>query len=154
MKSERRVLDSSQLWLCCGRKRWNNGRRNIEMLRGNCFRKEAGCRNDSSTLVGRMRVSAKSVTRRKGQKSTGSAIVENGTELDGRFQMLSESGSAKRQPQRRSGNGKEVSLRIFSVKANGTGITSVLKRWSPRSARAGACQQKVSRATWLPTAPC
>ena len=63
----------------CGRKRWNNGRRNIDILRGNCFRKEAGCRNDSSTLVGRMRVSAKSVTRRKGQKSTGSAIVENGT---------------------------------------------------------------------------
>ena len=72
-----------------------------------------------------MRGSAKSVTRRKAQKSTGSAIVENGTELDGRFQMLSESGSEKRDPQRRSGNGKEVSLRIFSVQANGTGVTSV-----------------------------
>ena len=95
------------------------------MLLANCFRKEAGCRNDSSTLVGRMRASAKSVTRRKAQKSTGSATVENGTELDGEFQMVSESGSEKRQPQRRSGNCEEVSLRIFSVKANGTGVTSV-----------------------------
>ena len=41
--------------------------------------KEAVCRNDSSTKVGRMKVSAKPVTRRKVQKNTGSTIAQNGT---------------------------------------------------------------------------
>ena len=96
------------------------------MLRGNYFWKEDGCRIDFSTLVGGMRVSAKTVTRKKAQKSTGSTIVQNGTELDeGILQVLSESGSKKREPQRRSGSGQEVSLRILSVKANGTGV----KKW-------------------------
>ena len=44
--------------------------------------KEAGCRKDSSTLVGRMKVNAKPDTRRKAQKSTGSTIAQNGTKSD------------------------------------------------------------------------
>ena len=43
------------------------------------FWKEVGCRRNSSTQVGRMKVSAKHVTRRKAQKSTGSTTAENGT---------------------------------------------------------------------------
>ena len=65
------------------------------MLRGNNFWKEAGYRNDSSTLVGLMRVCAKLVTRRKAQKSTGYTIVQIDTKYDGGSQMLSESGSLK-----------------------------------------------------------
>ena len=37
-----------------------------------------------------------------------------------RYQRLSESGSKKREPQKRSGSGKEVLSRILSVRANGT----------------------------------
>ena len=54
------------------------------------------------------RVSAQPVTRRKAQISTGSTIAEDGTKSDGRSQKPSENGSKKREPQRRSGNGKEV----------------------------------------------
>ena len=68
----------------------------------------AGSRKDYSTLVGQMKASAKRVTKRKAQKSTGSTIAQNGTRSDVRFQKLSEGGSNKREPQRRSGNGKEV----------------------------------------------
>ena len=59
---------------------------------------DAGCRKDSSTLVGQMKVSAKHVTRRKAQTSTGFTIAQNGTRSDGRSQRLSESGSKKREP--------------------------------------------------------
>ena len=78
------------LWPGCERKRRKNGRNSIDMLGGNYFWKEAGCRRDTSTLVGRMKLNAKPVTRRKAQ---------NGTKLDGK--VLSESGSKKREPQRR-----------------------------------------------------
>ena len=61
----------------------------------------------------------------EGTEKQGSTFVQNGTKSDGGFQMLSESGSKKREPQRRSGSGKEVLLRILPVKANGTGATSV-----------------------------
>ena len=74
----------------------------------NEFWKEAGCRKDSSTLVGQMNVSAKHVTKRKAQKNTGSIVAQNGTRSDVRSQRLAESGSKKREPQRRSGNDKEV----------------------------------------------
>ena len=50
--------------LCCERE---HRMRSIETS----FWKEAGCRKDFSTLVGQMKVSAKHVTRRKAQKSTG-----------------------------------------------------------------------------------
>ena len=40
-------------------------------------------------------------------------------------QVPSESGCKKREPQRRSGSGKEVLLRILSVKVNGTRAMSV-----------------------------
>ena len=53
----------SWLWRCCARKRRKFGLKNIEMLRGSCFWKEVGCRNDSSTLGGRMNVNAKQVTK-------------------------------------------------------------------------------------------
>ena len=70
-----------------------SGLKNIETLPENCFWKEAGCRQDSSTLVGQMKVNVKLVTRRKAQKSTGFTVAENGTRSDGRSQRLSESGS-------------------------------------------------------------
>ena len=89
-----------------------------------CFWKMAGSSNDFSTLVGRMKVKVKPVTKRKAQKSTGSTIAQNGTRSDGRFQRLSESGSRKRKLQRKSGSGKGVLLRILSVEATGTGATS------------------------------
>ena len=44
--------------------------KSIETLPENWFWKEAGCREDPSTLVGRMKVNAKNVARRKAQKST------------------------------------------------------------------------------------
>ena len=100
-----------------------NGQKSIEAWRENW--KEAGCSKDSSTLVGRMKVNAKLVTRRKAQKSTGSAIAQNGTRSDGRFRSLQKVGTKKRQLQRKSGSGKGVLSRILSVKASGTEANSV-----------------------------
>ena len=51
------------------------GLKNITMLPENCFWKEDGCRRNSSTLVGQMKVNVKLVTRRKAQKSTGFTIA-------------------------------------------------------------------------------
>ena len=82
-----------------------------------------GCRRNSSTLVGRTKVNVKLVTRRKAQKSTCSTIVRVGMKLGAKSQRPAESGSKKREPQKRSGSGKEVLLRMLSVKANGTGAT-------------------------------
>ena len=48
------------------------------------------------------------VTRRKAPKSMGSITAQNGTKSDEGFQMLSESGSKKREHQRRNGSGKEA----------------------------------------------
>ena len=48
--------------------------------------KEAGCSKDFSTLVGRMKVSVKLVTKKNAQKSTDSTIAQNGKEPEGRFQ--------------------------------------------------------------------
>ena len=79
----------------------------------------------SLLYIGWMKVSLKPDTRRKAQKSTGSATAQNGTKSGGRFQKPSESGSKKREPQKRSGSGKEVWSRILSVKANGIEATSV-----------------------------
>ena len=42
------MYGSSQLWLCCERKQKNSGLKSIETLPENWFRKEAGCREDSS----------------------------------------------------------------------------------------------------------
>ena len=50
----------------------------------------------------------KHVTKRKGQKSIDFTIALNGTRLDVRCQRLSESGSKKREPQRRNGSGNEI----------------------------------------------
>ena len=86
----------------------------------NWFWKEAGCRTNSSTLDGRTKDSVKLVTKRKAQKNTGSTTAQNSTRLSRKSQRLSESGSKKRELQRRSGSGKEVSSRILSVKTNGT----------------------------------
>ena len=88
-----------------------------------CFWK-AGCRRNSLTLVGLMKLNVKPVTRRKAQKSTGFSIAQKGPRSDGKSQRLSENASKKPKLQR-SGSGKEVLLRILSVKANGTGATAV-----------------------------
>ena len=99
-----------------------------------------------------MKVSVKLVIKRKAQKSTGSTIAQNGTRSEGRSKRLSESGSKKREPRRRSGSGKDVLLRILPAKANGTGVISARKSGSPRSTRAGTYQQKGPKATWPLTA--
>ena len=60
------------------------------------------------------------------ERSAGSTTAQSDMKSDGRFQRPSESFLSKKQePQRKSGNCKEVSWRIHSVKANGTGVTSV-----------------------------
>ena len=65
------------------------------------------------------KVSVKLVTRRKAQKSTGSAIAQNGSRSAGRSQRPPEKWEQKeRKLQRKSGSGKEVLPRILSVKAN------------------------------------
>ena len=100
----RRVIapvGSSQLWLCCEGKPRRSGLTSTAIQPENWFWKEAGCTEDSSTVVGQMKVSAKHVTKKKAQKSTFYHCPE------WRFQMLLEGGSKKREPQR-SGNGKEV----------------------------------------------
>ena len=74
-----------------------------------CSWKEAGCSKDFSTLVGRMKVNAKLVTRRKAQKNTFSTTAQNGMNSERRSQRLTESGSKKPKLQRKSGRGKEVS---------------------------------------------
>ena len=85
-----------------------------------------------------MKVNVKLVTRRKAQKNTRCTTAQNGARSDGRFRRPSESGSKKPRLQRKSGSGKEVSLRTLSVKANGTGVTSVCKSESLRSTKAAA----------------
>ena len=55
---------------------------------------------------------------------------------------LQKVGAKKRELQRKSGSGKEVSLRTLSVKANGTEVISASRSGSPRSTRAGVCQQR------------
>ena len=57
------------------KKRRKIGLKNIEMLRGSYLWKEVGCRNGSSTLVGRMNVSAELATGRQALKITGSNSV-------------------------------------------------------------------------------
>ena len=49
--------------------------RHMALLQENWSWKESGCRKNSSTLVGQMKVNAKHVTRRKAQKSAGFTIA-------------------------------------------------------------------------------
>ena len=58
------------------------------------------------------------------QKNTGSTIAQIGARSDGRFQRRSENGSKKPKLQKRSGSGKEVLSRTFSLKVNGTSVIS------------------------------
>ena len=53
---------------CVDRRRTKSGLKNIEMLPENWFWKEAGCRGNSSTSGGQMKVNVKPVFRRKAQK--------------------------------------------------------------------------------------
>ena len=55
----------------------------MEILPEIWFWKEAGCRRNSSSLVGRKKVNIKLVKRRKALKSTGFIIAQHGTMLDG-----------------------------------------------------------------------
>ena len=50
--------------------------------------RKAGCRRNSSTSGGRMKVGAKLVTRRKAQKITGSTIAQNGTKEGAKSENL------------------------------------------------------------------
>ena len=79
MTNWRRELGLCRLLPCCARRRTKSGLKIVEMLQGNFLWKEDGCRTDSSTLVGRMKVNAKLATQRKAQKSTDSTNAQNGT---------------------------------------------------------------------------
>ena len=57
-----------QLQLYCEGTQRMNGLTSIVVSQGSWFWKEAGCRKDYSTLVGRMKVNANHVRRRKAQK--------------------------------------------------------------------------------------
>ena len=87
----------------------------MDMLRGNYFWKESGCRNDSPTLV----------TRRKAQKSTSSTIVHSGTELDEDSRGFQKVGAKSENLK----GGVEVAQRYCNAasqrEANGTGVNSV-----------------------------
>ena len=63
---------------------------------------------DSSTKEGKMKVSAKHVTKRKAQKSTRVTIVQVGMKLGAKSKKLAGSGTQQRGHQRRNGSGKEV----------------------------------------------
>ena len=62
------------------------------MSQGSWFWKEAGCRKDSLTLVGHMKATAKLVTTRKVQKSTGFTIVQVGMKSGAKSQRLAGTG--------------------------------------------------------------
>ena len=53
MKNSRRVFGWTRRWPCCERRQREIGLKSIETWKENCFWKEAGCRKDSSTLVGK-----------------------------------------------------------------------------------------------------
>ena len=106
-------------------KRRKIGLKNIDMLPQNWFWNEVGCRRNSSTLVGQMKVNVKLATRRKAQKSTGSTVVRVGMKSGAKSQRPAESVSKKARISKRSRSGKEVLSRILSVKTHGTRVTSV-----------------------------
>ena len=76
---------------CCARNQKKTGQK---QKMG--FGRGVGCRNDSSILVGQMKVNVKPVTRRA-QRSTGSTIVRVGMKSDERFERPAESVSNKRE---------------------------------------------------------
>ena len=53
---------------------------------------------------------------------------QNGTRSDGRFQGIQKVGTKNENFKKRSGSGKEVLSRILSVRTNGTGVTSSMKK--------------------------
>ena len=89
------------------------------MLRETCSWKEAGCRKNSSTLVGQMQASVKHVTKRKAQKNTG--FYQGFGKMGAKSENLN--------------GGVEVAKRYcnapHSVKASGTGVSSVCKCGNP-----------------------
>ena len=66
----------------------------------------------------------------------------------------SESGRRMRERGRKNGNDKEEKSKTHSVEASGTKENSEWQTGSQKSTKYGACQQKASRATWLPTGHC
>ena len=84
---------------------WTEKRRNV--ARKLVLEKD-GRRRNSSTLVGRMKVNVKLVTRKKAQKSAGSTICPEWYEVRREIPDASESGRKKRELQRRSGSCKGV----------------------------------------------
>ena len=80
----------------------------IEMWPGRLSWKVDGRKRAYPMLIGRTPVNVKLARKRKEQKSTGFSTAQNGTKSDERFQKLVGSGNSWREPQRRSGSGKEV----------------------------------------------
>ena len=139
-------------WLCCRRRRRKYGLKDIEKLQENYFRKEARRRKDSSTSVGRRKVNAKPITRRKAQKSTGSTIAQNGTKSDGGSQKLPRKWEQKAKTSKDEWKWQRgIVTHPLSVSQWNSGRFSVSK-WSLRSTRVVAFQLKVSSATLQKTA--
>ena len=101
---------------------WTEKHRNVARIFG--IGRRLGAEQDFSTSVGRTKVSVQLVTKRKVQKSTFSAIAQNGTrsrEIPEAFRKWRH----KAKTSKKEWKWQEVSSRTLSVKANGTGTTSV-----------------------------
>ena len=95
--------------------------RSIAMWPGRSSWKDVERKRDYSILAGRMLVDVKHANWRKAQAAPMSRMARNQAGNSGGFQ---ESGSKRREPQRKSGSGKEALSRTLSVKACGTEETS------------------------------
>ena len=128
------------------------GMQRIVMLRRSFFWKEVGCRNDSSTWVGRMKVSAELATRRKALKNTGSTTAWYGTRSDEGF-LLSESGSKKARTSKNEWTWQRGIVEQPERKPMEKGSLQDGKSGSRRSTKIGTYQQKVSKVTLQLTIP-
>ena len=82
-------------------------------------------------MIGHMKVSAKPLTRRKAQKSTGSTIAQNGTKSDGRSQRLLDSGSNKREPQKKEWKWQRGIVTHPLSECQWNRVLFSMKKWEP-----------------------
>ena len=117
----------------------------------NVARKEAGCRSDSSTSVGQMKVSAKHFTMKTAPKSTSSTIAQNGTKSEGDFTCFQKVGKNEHF---KGGMGvaKRYCYASFQWQQLEQGPLQHEKCGSPTSTKAWVYHRKVSRATLQQTA--
>ena len=126
----------------CGvaaQKKKRKGLQSIETWPVNRYWKEAGCSEDSSTLVGRMKVNAKLVTKEEGTEKHRLHHCPEWYEVRRRdSKEPTESGNKKRKLQRKSGSGKGgIVEHPPCEKPMERGVTSGWKSGSLRSTKVG-----------------